>query len=473
VHDLPFLNASELSGRFRRRELSPVEVLEASLARAELVQGKLNPFRVIHAGIAREMAHASEARWRAGNPLSRLDGMPVVIKDNHAFAGQKKTSGSRSNEDLPPQAEDALHVARLRDAGAVIFARGNMPDLGWKGVSDGPLHGVTRNPWDPALTPGGSSGGSAVAIATGCAVLATGGDGGGSIRIPAAFTGTYGIKPTTGRVPGLYDSPAGDLVAPGPISRSVADAALALTLMCRPDPRDPMAAALTLPDFVAESSRGVEGLRVAVSASCGFVDIDAARLGALHEAARALEHAGAIVTETDPPAWNIRNAFVQVWEAAYASAIAALPGEKIALLDPGLIEAGTRGMLLSAATERQAQAERTRLMHAFIGFFQEHDLLLTPTMPIAPFAAGSGLNTPDATRYPAWYDWTPYTWVFNATKMPAASCPWGLDADSLPQGVQLVATHFREDLILRASAVLESNRPFAPPPDAAWRHWEA
>ena len=272
------------------------------------------------------MARASERRWRDGTPLSGLDGVPSVIKDNHAFAGQKKTSGSRSNEHLPAVTEDALHVARLREAGAVIFARTNMPDLGWKGVNDSPLHGVTRNPWNPALTPGGSSGGSAVAVATGCAVLATGGDGGGSIRIPAAFTGTYGIKPTTGRIPGLYDSPAGDLVAPGPITRSVADAALALALMCRADPRDPMAAALTLPDFVADSSRGVEGLRIAVSASCGFADIEASRLGPLQEAARALAQAGAIVVEADPPAWNIQREFVQIWEAAYASALAGMPG---------------------------------------------------------------------------------------------------------------------------------------------------
>lgn len=469
MDDIPFLTACELSEHYRTRALSPVEVLDATLARAGQVQAALNPFRLLDAAQARGAARASEARWRDGAPLSPLDGVPVPIKDNHAFAGQPKTSGSRSNEDAPPPTEDVLHVARLREAGAVIHARTNMPDLGWKAVNDGPLHGVTRNPWNPALTPGGSSGGSAVAVATGCGPVATGGDGGGSIRIPAAFTGTYGIKPTTGRVPGLYDSPAGDLVAPGPITRSVADAALALAVMCGADRRDPIAAPLALPDFVRETPRGVRGLKVALSPGCGFARIAPDRLAPLHEAARALQDAGAIVEERDPPAWDAREAFVRIWEAAYASSLLAMPGEKLATLDPGLIEAGRRGTMLSAAQERLAQAERTRLMHVFIRFFLDVDLLLTPTAPIAPFAAGTGVNTPDPVLYPSWYDWAPYTWVFNMTRMPAASCPWGLDANGLPQGVQLAATHFREDLVLRGSAVLEQARPFQKPDDAKWR----
>jgi len=465
VSETDFMAAGELVALFRDGTLSPVDALEAALARAEIVQPRLNPFRLVDAAQARAAARAAEARYRAGAPLSPLDGVPTAIKDNHAFAGQLKTAGSRSNAQLPPMTEDALHIARLREAGAVIFARTNMPDLGWKGVNDSPLHGVTRNPWNADLTPGGSSGGSAVAVATGCAAIATGGDGGGSIRIPAAFTGTYGLKPTTGRIPGLYDSPAGDLVAPGPITRCVADAAAAMAVMCCGDVRDPMAAALSVPDFVAEAGRGVAGLRVAVSATCGFVEMDAARLAPIEEAAKVLADAGAIVEWADPPAWNARDAFATIWEAAYASAVVAMSGEQVALLDPGLIEVARRGMMDSAAAEKLAQAERTRLMHAFIRFFGTWDLLITPTMPIAPFAAGPGVNTPDPARYPAWYDWTPFTWLFNATKMPAASCPWGPDDAGLPQGVQVVATHFREDLVLRASAVLEAAKPFQAPPE--------
>ena len=195
------------------------------------------------------------------------------------MAGQKLTAGSKALEHLPPASEDAPHVARLREAGAVFYARTNMPDLAWKAVTDSPLSGVTRNPWNPELTPGGSSGGSAVAVATGCSPIATGSDGGGSIRIPAAFTGIYGIKPTTGRIPGISDSP--DITAIGPLTRSVRDAALALAVMCRPDRGDPLASALTLPDFVAEASRGVKGLKIAVSATLGYVHSSSVTVGSV------------------------------------------------------------------------------------------------------------------------------------------------------------------------------------------------
>jgi len=464
-----YLSATELADHYRSRSLSPVETITASLARAEAVQPRLNAFRLIDGERAHAEAQASERRWRDGAPLSPLDGVPVVIKDNQAFAGQAKASGSRAFAGGPPAAEDMPLIARLREAGAIMFARTTMPDLGWKGLNDSPLTGVTRNPWNPDMTPGGSSGGSAVAVATGCAPIGTGGDGGGSIRIPAAFTGVYGIKPTSGRLPSLYDSPAGDLVGNGPLTRTVADAALALAIMARPDPRDPFASGLTQVDFPAEARRGVAGLRVAVSANCGFAEIDVSRVGPLEAAAKVLEEAGATVVRADPPIWNARAALDVIWGAVYAAAATTMSGEQIAALDPGLVEVVKRGLMLSAAAERTAQAERTRLTHVFIRFFRDHDILLTPAMPIAPFRAEMGLNTPDAVRFPEWYDWTPYTWPFNLTKMPAASCPWGTDADGLPQAVQVVATHFREDLVLRASAVLEAAHPFEQPPDDTWR----
>jgi aspartyl-tRNA(Asn)/glutamyl-tRNA(Gln) amidotransferase subunit A len=467
LSDILFLSLAELAQQFRSRTLSPVELLEAALMRAAAVQPRLNAFRLLDPDRAREAARASEQRWGCQTPLSPFDGVPVAIKDNQAVAGHKVTAGSRALEHLLPASEDAPHVARLREAGAVFYARTNMSDLAWKAVTDSPLTGVTRNPWNPQLTPGGSSGGSAVAVATGCSPIATGSDGGGSIRIPAAFTGIYGIKPTTGRIPGISDSP--DITAIGPLTRSVRDAALALAVMCRPDRRDPLTSALTMPDFVVEAGGGVKGLKVAVSATLGYVHNVPLQLGPLEDAARALAQAGAEVEKVDPPVWNTRCAYVTVCEVAFAAVVADMPAELMALLDPGLIETARRGMLTSAVNERRAQIERVRLIRSFAKFFSEYDLLLTPCVPIAPFAAGHGINTPDASSYPEWYDWTPYTWVFNAAKLPAASCPWGLDASGLPQAVQLAATHFREDLVLRASAVLEEAVPYPRPNEKLWR----
>lgn len=462
------MTAAELAEAYRTRRLSPVDAIEATLARARLVQGSLCPFRLLDEEGARAAARESEARWARRDPLSPLDGVPLAIKENHGAKGMPKQSGSRTRAAVP-EAEDAPMIARLREAGCLIFARTTMPDLGWKGVNDSPLTGVTRNPWNPERTPGGSSGGAAVAVATGVCAVATGGDGGGSIRMPAGFTGVFGIKPTSGRVPGLYDSPAGDLVAPGPLSRTVADAAAVLAWMCRPDTRDPIASAVPAPHYPSVLTQGVNGLRVAVSPTLGFAPpADAVRMASLEGAAKALAAAGATVTWEDPPLWNIRAAFATIWEAAYASAVMTTPAERLTLFDPGLLDIGRRGLATPAVTEKLAQAERTRFTHAMVTFHRRFDLLLCPTLPLGAFRAGHGVNTPDAVRYPEWYDWTPYTWPFNMTKQPCASVPWGLDGEGLPVGVQLVATHFREDLVLRGSAVLEAANPMPMPDDTLW-----
>lgn len=456
--DILLLSAAELSGLLRRKALSPLELLEATLIRAEAIQPQLNPFCLLDAERARDAARASERRWSEARPLSVLDGIPIAIKDNQAVAGQPCGFGSRAFDPLHPMSEDAPHVARLREAGAILYGRTTMPDLAWKAVTDSPRTGITRNPWDPALTPGGSSGGSAVAVATGCGPIATGSDGGGSIRVPAAFTGIYGIKPTSGRIPGISESP--DISAIGPLARTVADAALALSIMCRPDDSDPLASALHVPDFVAEAGRGVAGLRVAVSTTFGQARIDPSRLGPLEAAARALSDAGARVDYADPPAFDIRQSYVTVCEVAFGAVVARMAAQSMALLDPGLLDTARRGMMTSATVERRAQLDRIGLMRVLIKFLNEYDLVVTPCVPIPPFRAGLNVNTPDEAVYPEWYDWTPYTWVFNAAKLPAAACPWGLDAAGLPQALQLSAAHFREDLILRASAVLEAAMPF-------------
>lgn len=448
----------QLADSFRAGTLSPVSVIEALLDRAAAVQEALNPFALIDAASARDQAEAAEARHRAGSPLSPLDGVPVAIKDNVQVRGYARRNGSLMFKEAKPETEDAPVVARLREAGAVLWARTTMPDMGWKALCDSPLYGLTGNPFDPSRSPGGSSGGSAVAVATGCGPLATGGDGGGSIRVPAAWCGLFGIKTTHGRVPWLHDAGTGTLVAHGPLARSVLCSATYLSIVCRPDPRDAVTQGLAVPDFVAACGAGVSGMRVALSRRLNFADAgrDAA---CLDEAAKVLRDAGATVTEREPPLWNAEPTFRTIWACAQAAAVAGLPAADLVLGDPGMIAWARQGWRTDSATDRQAQAEANRLMRALMAFMADHDLMLCPMMPVAPLVGGHGLDTPDAGKYPNWWDWTPFTWPFNLTRSPAASVPWGLAEDGLPRAVQLVAPHFREDSIYRAAAVLEAAMP--------------
>jgi aspartyl-tRNA(Asn)/glutamyl-tRNA(Gln) amidotransferase subunit A len=458
------LTTADLGRLFRNGKLSPVEVTEALLDHAAAVQESLNCFALVDAAGARDQAEASAERHAAGSPLSPLDGVPVAIKDNVQVRGQARRHGSLMFKHALPETDDAPLVARLREAGAILWARTTMPDLGWKALCDSPLYGLTGNPFDVARSPGGSSGGSAAAVAANCGPLASGGDGGGSTRVPAAWCGLFGIKTTHGRVPSLHDAGTGTLVAHGPLAKSVLCSATYLSIVCRPDPRDAVTQGLSVPDFVAACGAGVAGLRVALSRTLTFADAgrDAE---CLDQAAHVLRDAGAIVTEAEPPLWNAEPTFRTIWDCAQAASLAGIPPELLVHADPGLVECARRGWRTDAATDRAAQAEANRLMRALMAFMADHDLMLCPMMPVAPLIGGPGLDTPDAERYPNWWDWTQFTWPFNLTRSPAASVPWGVADDGLPRAVQLVAPHFREDLIFRAGAVLERAMPRPVPPD--------
>lgn len=452
------MTVSELAEGFRGGRLSPVEVIEAVLERSGALQAALNPFALIDAAAARAGAEASHARHREGKALSVLDGVPIAIKDNVKVKGQPTRSGSAMFRDAAPEIEDAPLIANLRGAGAVLWARTTMPDLGWKALCDSPLYGLTGNPFDPRLSPGGSSGGAAVAVAANCGPLATGGDGGGSVRVPAAWCGLFGIKTTHGRAPWLHDSPTATLVSHGPLAKSVLCSAQYLAVACRPNAGDAVTAALQVPDFVAACGAGVAGLRVALSRRLNVAD--AGRDGAcLDEVAKVLRDAGASITEVEPPLWDAEGAFRAMWGCAHAAALANLPPAALLRGDPGLIGMVRAALRTDATTDRLAQGEANRLMRTMMRFMTDYDLMLCPMVPIAPPASGHGLDTPDGEKYPDWWHWTPFTWPFNLSRSPAASVPWGLAADGLPRAVQLVAPHFREDLIYRAGAVLERAMP--------------
>ncbi len=453
---LAFLGAAELAHAYRARTVSPVEVVRACLAAIAARNSELNAFVVVDAEGALGAARASEARWVAGTPLGALDGVPVTVKDLCPARGLPARSGSLTTS-AAPATTDAPAVARLAEAGAILLGKTATCEFGWKGVTDSPLGGVSRNPWNPQRTCGGSSGGAAIAAAIGMGVLHLGSDGAGSIRIPAAFCGVYGFKATFGRVPSY---PPGRLALGhyGPLTRSVRDAALMLDCITRPDARDALALPYTQVDYCAGLDDGVRGLRVAWCPTlCGArPDAEVARLAA--DAVRALVDLGAIVTEVDSPLASPRAHFDVLWAASMAQLYRKVPQDRRALLDPGFAAVAQAGLaldanrLLDAVAARLADGTTMGLFHA------EYDLLATPQMPTTAIAAG--VDFPPGQGMASWLDWSPYAYPFNWTQQPAAAIPCGLAADGLPVALQLVGARFAEATILRASRALESARPF-------------
>src|SRR3954468_19077825 len=267
-------SAAALVSAYRERRLSPVEVAEATLARIAARDGELNAFCLVDGERALAQARESEARWAAGAPAGLLDGVPVAVKDILLTRGWPTLRGSKTIAPAGPWEDDAPTVTALRCHGAVIPGKTTTPEFGWKGVTDSPLTGVTRNPWDPARTPGGSSGGSAAALAAGMVPLALGTDGGGSIRIPCGFCGLPGIKPTYGRVPAWPASPFGVLAHVGPMARTVRDVALLLDVLTEPDLRDWTALEPEATTYRDGLGGGVEGLRIAFSPALGHASVD-------------------------------------------------------------------------------------------------------------------------------------------------------------------------------------------------------
>src|SRR5436190_23630988 len=236
--EIAFASATELLALYRNKQLSPVEVIAETLRRLERYEGAVNAFVLYDPESAMAAARTSEARWQKGEPQGLLDGVPVAIKDTQLTRGWPRRVGSKTIDPDQPWLEDAPVTARLRAEGAVFFGKTTTPEFGWKGATDSPLSGITRNPWNRERTPGGSSGGSAVAVTAGISPLAVGTDAGGSIRIPASFCGIFGLKPTFGRVAGYPPSAFGDVAHVGPMARTVDDAALMLDAMKGPDSRD-------------------------------------------------------------------------------------------------------------------------------------------------------------------------------------------------------------------------------------------
>jgi aspartyl-tRNA(Asn)/glutamyl-tRNA(Gln) amidotransferase subunit A len=459
--DLATLGAAELVHLFRTKQASPVEAARAAIDRIDKFNPVYNAYCFVDRDAALSMAAESEARWIRGAPLSDIDGVSASVKDIILSRGWPTLRGSRSTNLNQAWDDDAPAVARLREAGAVLLGKTTSPEFGWKGVCDSPLTGITRNPWNEKMTSGGSSGGAAVAAAFGMGCLHIGTDGGGSIRIPAGFSGIFGIKPTFGLVPAYPLSMFGTIAHLGPMTTSVDSAARMLTVMARPDERDWFSLPYRKQDFSIELDAGVRSLRIALSTDLGYVRVDPEVETLVEKAAEIFVELGATVVRIDPGFQDPFEIFRAHWFTGAANQRRAIPAEKHSLLDPGFNRIADAGEQIGHMEYIAAVNARANLGHHMSMFHRDFDILLTPTLPIPAFEAGY-VAPPGEDQF-NWMSWTPFSFPFNLTQQPAASVPCGFTSGGLPVGLQIVATKYRDDLVLKAARAYESIRPIETP----------
>ncbi|MGH3663074.1 MAG: amidase, partial [Micromonosporaceae bacterium] len=424
------MTATDLVAAYSAGEMSPVEATKAALRRIEEQDAECNAFCLVDAESALAQAKDSEERWQNNNPMGLLDGVPTSIKDIFLTEGWPTLRGSAAIDPDQLWDADAPVTARLREHGAVLLGKTTTPELGWKAVTDSPPCGITRNPWRHDLTAGGSSGGSAAAVATGMGPISVGTDGGGSVRIPASFCGIVGFKPTYGRIPLYPPSPFGALANAGPMTWSVDDVGLMLDVLALPDPRDPTALAPPWSSYREAVRRDARGVRAAFSPTLGYVDVNPEVAEIVRNAVEALTDAGVMVDQVDPEFRDPVDAFQVLWAAGAAQMLDSFAEGAEDKLDPGLLELWRRGKSYSASEYLTAQDVRMQLgVHMGI-FHQQYDVLITPTMPIPAFEAGH--DVPPGSDFTEWPQWTPFTYPFNLTQQPAASVPAGVTEDGRP-----------------------------------------
>lgn len=458
--ELCYLSAVELASRIRGKELSPVEVTEAVLDRIDEVNPALNAICTSMANEARATAKQLEDALMRGEDIGPLGGVPVTVKDIVAVKDSRTTSGSKLFEENI-STDDAPAVERLRAAGAVLAGRTSTPEFGWKGVTDNRVFGITRNPWNTDLTPGGSSGGASAAVAAGLGPIGIGTDGGGSIRIPAAFCGLVGHKQSFGRVPNFPATAVDSLRHTGALTRTVADTALALNVMAGPDERDPSSLPAENVDYLKEIERGIEGVRIAYSPDLGYAQVQPEVAALCEQAVARFAEAGAIV---EYPGVRFSDPY-DCWNVFFYGGIAAFMDshfdERGDLLDEGLREVVREGRKLSAVDYVNATFRRNAFWQRMHAFFEDYDLLITPALAVLPFPVGQDNADPLAGQTPRALQWTGFTYPFNLTGQPAASVPCGWSESNLPVGLQIIGRRFDDATVLRAARAMEQLQPWA------------
>ena len=463
MSEICWMSAIELINSFRKKKLSPVEVTKYQLDRIEKINPKLNAFVTLVPDLALASARESEKRYQKGK-AGVLDGVSVAIKDNTFTKGIKTTDGSKLYESYIPD-KDAVLVERLKGAGAIILGKTNLPEFGLVGITDNVLFGKTVNPWNAGRTCGGSSGGSAAAVAAGLCPIAQGNDGGGSIRIPSSLCGLFGLKPTFGRVPYYPHFPGWEtLNHEGPITRTVEDAALMLDVMAGPSPYDQT----TLPKypgkFLQDMKGDVKGLRVAYSSDLGGgFPVDKEVLEITRKAAFAFADLGCQVEEVKTGWINMETAFITTELAETLTANESDLDKYKSVAFPPYLPFMEVAAVLTCGDVIRVQFNRYTLCEQAAKFFETYDLLLTPTTSVVAFEAGEmgplgPAKIADKDGSPS--AWVSFTYPFNFTGQPAASIPCGFNSEGLPVGLQIVGRRFEEALVLRASAAFEKAHPW-------------
>jgi aspartyl-tRNA(Asn)/glutamyl-tRNA(Gln) amidotransferase subunit A len=464
------LDAVALAGLVRARKISPVEVVDAVLARMDRLEPALHAFCTPTPEAARAEARRIEAALMAGEPLGPLAGVPVSIKDLICTRGVKTVSGSVAYADFVPD-EDDIVVERLKAAGAIVLGKTNVPEFGYAGVTQNPVFETTRNPWNTALTPGGSSGGAGAAVAAGMGPLAVGSDGGGSIRVPSSFCGLFGMKASMGRVPlypGCRDerypgvSSWESLEHLGPMTRTVADSALMLSVIAGPDDRDRHSLPRAEFDWMESLHRGGRGLKVAYSPDWGYATIDPRVREIVGKAVTVFERDLGCVVEEAHPGWSDPEPTFWALVAMDTDlrGMRAMADRLGDAMSPHLRE--FLRTPFSAEDLTDAIVARKALCNKMWKFMRRYDLLLTPTLGVPAFPLG--IQGPDVIdgRTVSPYHWLAFTFQMNMTGQPAASIPAGFTADGLPVGMQIVGRHLDDPAVLRAAAAFEAAAP--------WRH---
>ncbi len=457
--------ATELAAAIRTKEISPVEATEAVLGRIEALNPSINAVVTVTDDVARKTAREAEAAVMRGDELGPLHGVPYTLKDLTATKGIRTTFGSKLFEHVVPT-EDALVAQRMKEAGGVLVGKTNTPDEGCKGVTDNLVFGITRNPWALDRTPGGSSGGASAAVAAGMAPLAEGSDFAGSIRIPAAFCGLFGLKPSDGRIPTVPNNMLWHAVTYcyGPITRTVADGALMLDVLSGPDDRDPRSLADGPHDFSATvaGEQSLAGKRIGWSRDLGFVPVEPEVTAACAEAVAAFEAMGCEVEEITTDFSDEVEPYALLNSNRRGALIDPYLPERADDVDPLMIwraEAARARTATDAAVAEMAQAEIYQRVRDLL---QRYDLLLVPTTPTPPFPIGDDFPQEIAgQRIDSPFQQLPFTSLFNMTGHPVASVPASWTPDGLPVGIQIVGPWRDDEAVLRAAAAYEQARPWA------------